>query len=662
MVNCIQDIIKSVRVLSAEQVEAAKSGHPGTPLGAAPEIVALYAECMKISPENPRFFNRDRFVLSSGHASAMLYSTLHVCGYDVEKSDLMSFRQADSRTPGHPEIGLTAGVDCSTGPLGQGIANAVGMALAEKILAAKYNRPDCKPIDHYTFALCGDGCMMEGIENEAASLAAIWGLDKLILIYDSNGITIEGKTDIAFTEDVAARHKALGWHVQRVDSAENVAAFIEAVNAAKAEKTRPSLIIVSSTIGYGAPNAGTSSVHGAPLGAEGIKHLKEVLGWTCEPFCVPESVHNFQKDMRSKGRDNELLWNEEMAKYKALYPELYEELLSCIDGTAAKKAAVSEELSSAQAEDMATRNLCGEMLGKVDKLIPNLLGGSADLATSNCTAVKGKEYYSVQNPSGTELHFGIREHAMAAICNGIALHGGFVPFCATFFVFSDYMKNAMRMSAIMKLPVIYILSHDSIGVGEDGPTHQPIEQLAALRSMPDMYAFRPSDGTETAAAFSFALKGIAPTAIITSRQKLVCHKLSSRDKALKGGYILSDSQKTPDVILMASGSEVGLCLEAQRLLKERDFAARVVSMPCMELFEEQSEEYRESVLPRSVRARVAVEAASSLSWGRYVGIDGAYVCLDNFGESAPAGTLFKKFGFTAQNVSECALGLIKDKN
>ncbi len=655
----LQDVIKSIRVLFAEQVEAAKSGHPGTPLGAAPIAATLFGECMKISPNNPQFPDRDLFVLSAGHASAMLYATLHVCGYDVPMSELKAFRQLDSLTSGHPEIELP-GVDCSTGALGQGIANAVGMALSEKILAAKFNQPDCKLVDHYTYAFCGDGCMMEGIENEAASLAAVWKLGKLIVIYDSNRITIEGNTDIAFTEDVGARHEALGWQVLKVGDMENVEAIKSAVEQAKAETQKPTLIIVSSTIGFGAPMAGTSTVHGTPLGTDGLQYLKEKLGWTCAPFETPDSVKEFSKAMQAKGLAHESAWQAELDKAKIKYPEVYQEYNAWMNGAALKEAATSEDLLNFTKGSAATRNLCGEVLNAVDKLIPNLTGGSADLAPSNCTTIKGKDYYSPTTPWGRAIHFGIREHAMGAICNGIALHGGLIPFCATFFIFSDYMKYAIRMAAMMKLPITYILSHDSIGVGEDGPTHQPIEQLASLRSIPGVYTFRPCDGVETASAFSYALEKGFPTAIVTSRQKMNVYPCSTVKKAKRGGYVFSESDKSvPDCILMASGSEVDLCMQAQVKLQEEGIAARVVSMPCMELFDEQDEAYKESVLPKSIRARVAVEAASSMCWGKYVGLDGGYICLDHFGESAPAALLFKKYGITVENVIKTAKAVIK---
>ncbi|MDE6442149.1 MAG: transketolase [Clostridia bacterium] len=653
-----KDIINSIRVLSADMVEEAGSGHPGTAIGAAPIIATLFQKFMKVSPENPAFFNRDRFVLSAGHTSAMLYSILHICGYDIKKSDLPTLRKEGGILPGHPEHGLTPGVDCSTGPLGQGIANAVGMALAEKVMASRYNQKDCTLVDHYTYAFCGDGCMMEGIENEAASLAGVWKLGKLIVFYDSNGITIEGTTDIAFTENVAKRHEALGWQTITVDSAEDTAAIEKAIKAAQAEKDKPSLIVVKSIIGYGTPKAGTSAIHGSPVGKEGIDKLKQNLGWTLPLFETPQSVKDFAKVKKLEGKNYEKLWKEQLETARKKYPEVYAEFLSCIDGS--YKNANLSPLYEYDGGDKATRNICGEVLNKLDGILPNLIGGSADLSPSNCTAVRNKTYYSPSTPEGGAIHFGIREHAMAAICNGIALHGGLVPFCATFFTFSDYMKHAMRMSAIMKLPVIYILSHDSIGVGEDGMTHQPIEQLAALRSMPNMYAFRPSDNTETAAAYEYALTASAPVAIVTSRQKCTAHGLSTREGALKGGYVLKDSGKNPQLILITSGSETGLCLNAQQELLKQGIQSRVVSMPCTNLFDEQGEEYKHSVLPDNIRARIAVEAASNISWGKYVGLDGDYVCMNTFGASAPYDALFKKFGFTVENITEKALKLLKN--
>ena len=656
----LQDVIKTIRVLSADEIEKANSGHPGTPLGVAPLVAELFTEELNICPKNPKFFNRDRFILSAGHASSMLYAVLHLCGFDVTKEDLANFRQLGSRTPGHPEINVTAGVDCSTGPLGAGISNAVGFAVAEKILAAKFNKPGLNLVDHYTYALCGDGCMMEGIENEAASLAGTWKLGKLILFYDSNRITIEGSTDIAFTEDVAKRHEALGWQVIKAGSVDDLASIRKAINEAKKETSKPSLIIVESHIGFGSPKVDSAASHGAPLGADAMKEFKKNMDWNLEPFEIPESVKDLAPFMINKGEKLENEWNKLNKEYKEKYPEEYKEFISWIEKKNVEAALNDPSLFNVNKEAKASRNYCGETLATLDKLIPNIAIGSADLGPSNCTVIKGKEFFSPENPTGTEFHFGVREHAMGGICNGMALHGGLVPMCATFFVFSDYMKYSIRMSAMMKLPVTYIFSHDSIAVGEDGPTHQPIEQLAALRSIPGIDVYRPSDALEVAVAFAHALKKDGPTAIITSRQKLIAHNMSTKEGAEKGGYVLSNGYKeVPDVILISSGSEVGTCVQAQEVLKNRGISARVVSMPCMEVFDRQDKEYKESVLPKSIRARVAVEAASSMPWGKYVGLDGAYVCKDTFGTSAPFAKLFDYYGFTAENIANVAENLIK---
>lgn len=655
MSSNLNDLISTIRVLSADQIEKANSGHPGTPLGVAPLVATLFTEELNINPKNPDFFNRDRFVLSAGHASSMLYSILHICGFDITIEDLKNFRQLGSKTPGHPEIHVTAGVDCSTGPLGQGIANAVGFAVAEKILAAKFNKEDVSVIDHYTYALCGDGCMMEGIENEAASIAGNWKLGKLILFYDSNNITIEGNTECTFTEDVAKRHEALGWQVIKVGSVDNIENIKAAIKDAKAETEKPSLIIVESHIGFGSPKVDSASSHGAPLGPDALKALKENLNWTLPPFEIPENVKSIAQDMKKKGQALEDAWKNSLEIYKAKYPQDYETLISWINGDNVKAASENDILFDVKTDSIATRNHCGDILAKIDTLVPNLVIGSADLGPSNCTAIKGKDFFSASNPTGTEIHYGVREHAMGAICNGIALHKGLLPMCATFFVFSDYMKYSIRMSAMMKLPVTYIFSHDSIGVGEDGPTHQPIEHLTALRSIPGIDVYRPCDGVETAVAFKHALSKQGPTAIITSRQKLLAHNLSTKEGALKGGYILSNgSKQIPDVILMASGSEVGPCVQAQELLSQKGISARVVSIPCMEVFDAQSKEYIESVLPKSVRARVAVEAGSNMPWGKYVGLDGDYVTIDQFGTSAPFTKLFDYYGFNAANIAATA--------
>ena len=639
--------VNAIRVLSAEAIEKAKSGHPGMPLGAAP---IGYAACtnMTFNPKDTAFDNRDRFVLSAGHASMLDYSLYYLFGFGLKKEDIMNFRQLGSRTAGHPEYRVCPGVETSTGPLGQGIANAVGMAIAENYLANKFNKEGFNVVDHYTYAVCGDGCMQEGIENEAASLAGALKLGKLIVFYDDNDITIEGDTNITFTEDVGKRHEAMGWQVIKVKDANDLAALNRAIKKAKAEKEKPSLIIVSSVIGYGSPLAGKASCHGSPLGAENLAALKKELDWNYEPFEVPEEVFKHCKKFGNKGRKAEREWKVMFAEYEKAYPELAKEYISW------KKREMPDlknidELWAFEKDD-ASRGYSATVLNKLAKYIPNLIGGSADLAPANKSNIKDRGSYSATDKSGSNMHFGIREHAMAAIVNGMYLHGGLIPYCATFAVFSDYMKNAMRMSAIMELPVVYILTHDSIGVGEDGPTHQPIEHLAGLRAMPDMKVYRPADGRETTAAWIAALTGNKPSCLFLSRQTLPMLEGTGKD-AFKGGYILADSdKKTPDVILIATGSEVSLAMKAKAELKNEGIDARVVSMPCMEDFEAQSEKYKNGVLPKSVRARVAIEAGSPLGWYKYVGLDGKVIGMETFGASAPAAKLFEKFGFTVENV------------
>lgn len=647
-----QNAINAARVLAVEAIQRANSGHPGLPLGAAPAAYTLFARHMTHCPKNPSFFNRDRFILSAGHGSALLYSLLHLFGYGVTKEDLMSFRSLGSKTPGHPEYSRTPGVETSTGPLGQGIANAVGFALAEDMLAARFNKDDCKLVDHYTYALCGDGCMEEGIEYEAASLAGTWGLHKLIVLYDCNRISIEGDTHIAFRDDVAHRHEAQGWQVLDVADGEDIDAIDAALTLAKSDKKRPSLIVIHSTIGFGSPKAGSADSHGAPLGEDNVKATKKALGYTAKPFEVPSDVAKHYAERIEALNKSEAEWNKTVKAYKAAYPDEYEQFLQFTRG----KVPGDEELSVLYGlfgkKADATRNTSGAVLNKLAEIMPNFVGGSADLAPSNKTYLKGLGDYGAEDRTGRNLHFGIREHAMAAICNGLTLHGGFNAFCGTFFVFSDYMKNAMRMSALMDLNVTYVLTHDSIGVGEDGPTHQPVEQLAGLRATPGLKVFRPADGKETAAAYISAVTGKGPTCIVCSRQNLTPFAASGED-ALYGGYIADDSEsELPDLILMASGSEVELALKAKAALGNPN--VRVVSMPCMELFEKQTQKYRDYVLPSKCRARVAIEAASSAPWGKYVGLDGGYVCLDTFGASAPAEKLFEIYGFTVENVVAAA--------
>ncbi len=648
--------VNAIRVLSAEAIQKAKSGHPGLPLGAAPIGYAAFTN-MTFNPKDTAFDNRDRFVLSAGHGSMLDYALYYLFGFGLTKEDIMNFRQLGSKTAGHPEYGVCPGVETSTGPLGQGIANAVGMAIAENFLAEKFNKEGFPIVDHYTYALCGDGCMQEGIENEAASLAGALKLGKLIVLYDDNDITIEGNTDITFTEDVGKRHEAMGWQVINVKDANDLGALNRAIKKAKAEKEKPSLIIIKSQIGFGSHLVGQASCHGAPLGDDGVATLKTNLGWTCDPFEVPEEVFKHCKKFANKGKKAQKAWKAMFKAYEEQYPELAKEYISW------KKKELpdlenNEDLWTFE-KDCASRDYSSIVLNKLSSLVPNLIGGSADLGPANKSVMKGAGDFLPNDKTGRNMHFGIREHAMSAIVNGMYLHGSLLPYCATFAVFSDYMKNAMRMSALMELPVIYILSHDSIGVGEDGPTHQPIEHLTGLRSMPNMKVYRPCDGRETTAAWIGALKGKEPSCIVVSRQTIPMLDGTGKN-AFKGGYILADSnKKTPDVILIATGSEVSLAVNAKAELAKQGVDARVVSMPCVEEFEKQSEKYKESVLPSAVRARVAVEAGATMCWYKYVGMDGKVVGIDTFGESAPAGKLFVKYGFTVENVVNAALDVVK---
>ncbi|MBO5713384.1 MAG: transketolase [Clostridia bacterium] len=647
--------VNAMRMLSVDAIQKANSGHPGITLGASPIAYTLWQNFLTFNSSDSKFFNRDRFILSAGHGSMLNYALLHLYGFKVSIDDIMNFRQLGSKTPGHPEYGVTDGVEISTGPLGQGIANAVGMAISETHLAAKYNRDGFKVVDHYTYALCGDGCMMEGIEYEAASLAGTLKLGKLIVLYDDNKITIEGDTSTSFTEDVKKRHISQGWQVLVVNDGNDVNAIKKAIKKAKAETEKPSLIICKTTIGYGSPTAGSESTHGAPLGEANISKLRENLGWNYEPFFVPSEVYKHTQTAIRRGKKAHRNWKKLLKEYAIKYPELYAEFTSVISG---KLPTIDDSDLYNFEKDDATRGLGHIVLNKISKQVPSLFGGSADLAPSTKAFLKGESYYSADNRVGKNIRFGIREHAMSAICNGMAAHGGILPFSSTFFVFSDYMKNAMRMSAIMNLNVAYILSHDSIGVGEDGPTHQPIEQLTALRSMPDMKVFRPCDGRETAAAYVAAYTQKGPTSIILSRQNLPSFEGTGKN-ALKGGYILADSvKKVPDVILIGCGSEIQYCMEAKKLLMAKGVDARVVSMPCQELFDAQSFRFKESVLPESVRARVCVEAGSTMPWYKYAGIDGKVIGVDEFGKSAPAKDLFGYYGFTGANVAETALELL----
>ncbi len=650
--------VNAIRILSAEGVQKANSGHPGMPMGAAPMAYALWAKQMKHNPSNPKWPDRDRFVLSSGHGSMLLYSLLHLFHYDLPMDELKRFRQFGSKTPGHPECTHTPGVETTTGPLGQGIANAVGMAIAETFLAEKFNREGFPVVDHHTYTILGDGCMMEGVSHECCSLAGTLKLNKLIALYDDNEICIEGGTDNVFREDVPARFRAYGWNVIDVPDA-NTYEPIEAALALAKVSDKPTLIVCHTAIGFGSPKAGQNSAHGEPLGAENLAATKKALGWPFEEaFKVPEEVYQLTDAVKAAGEKAEQDWLDLFAKYAEAYPELAREWEIWHSGKLPFDPMADEALWAFSGK-AATRNSCGEVLNRLAARVPNLIGGSADLAPSNKSYMKGKGDFSAENRAGANLHFGVREMGMAAITNGIYLHGGLRPYCATFFVFSDYMKNAIRMSAIMKLPVTYILSHDSIGVGEDGPTHQPVEQLAGLRAVPDLTVFRPADSREAAAGWVCAMTNDKPTLLVTTRQDLPLYDGSGAE-ALKGGYVISAGKKAvPDVILMASGSEVEPCVAAQAALAEKGVDARVVSMPAMDLFDAQSDEYKESVLPKAVRARVAIEAASPMSWYKYVGLDGTVIGMTTFGASAPYKELFPYFGLTAENVVEKALKLVK---
>jgi len=652
--------VNAIRVLSADAVQKANSGHPGLPLGAAAIGYELWANHMNHNPKNPSWENRDRFVLSGGHGSTLLYSLLHLFGYGLTLDDLKNFRQWGSKTPGHPEYGVTTGVEASTGPLGAGMAMAVGMAMAETHLAAKFNKEGYPVVDHYTYVLGGDGCMMEGINYEAFSLAGTLKLNKLIVLYDSNKISIEGNTDIAFTEDVPARFKAMGFKVLEVKDGNDISEIGKAIEEAKEDKESPSFIKINTKIGFGSPKEGSADVHGAPLGADNIIAMKKTLGWPSEePFFVPDEVYENYKAKAENLAKKEEEWSKLFKDYCEKFPEMKTLWDEYKDETKACKLLDDEDFWSYEEKADATRNLSGKVLNKLSAKLPTLFGGSADLAPSNKSYVNGAGDYSAENYAGRNVHFGVRELAMTGIGNGLVLHG-LKAYVSTFFVFSDYVKPMARLASLMEIPLTFILTHDSIGVGEDGPTHEPIEQLAEFRAMPNFNVFRPADATETIAAwYSAVTSKETPTALVLTRQNLPQLAGSSKE-ALKGGYVVADSSKeTPDAIIIASGSEVSLSIEAKEALAKEGIDVRVVSMPCMDIFEKQPLEYKEKVLPKSVRARVAVEALSEFGWGKYVGLDGKTVCLDRFGASAPADVLFKEFGFTVDNVVKAVKEVIK---
>ena len=658
--------VNTIRMLSVDSVENANSGHPGMPMGAATMAYVLWDRFLRHNPANPDWPDRDRFVLSAGHGSMLLYSLLHLAGYDLSLEDLRNFRQWDSKTPGHPESNVTAGVETTTGPLGQGFANGVGMAIAERYLGARFNRPDCEIVNHYIYGIVSDGDLMEGVSHEAASLAGHLKLGNIIYLYDDNHISIDGSTDLSFTEDRIERFEAYGWHVQKVEDGNDVEAIETAIRAAQEEDVRPSLVSVRTHIGYGSPHKqDTSSAHGEPLGAEEIKLTKENLNWPVDPaFFVPDEVQRHFRQGLEKGKALEQEWTDRFEAYEKSHPELALQWKQWMKGELPD--GWDKELPSfpTDAKGTATRGVSGTVLNAVAPILPNLIGGSADLAPSNKTFIKGEEVFQGGQFRGRNFHFGVREHGMGSIMNGMALHGGLIPYGGTFLVFADYMRPPIRLAAMMGLKVIYVLTHDSIGLGEDGPTHQPIEHLAALRAIPDLTVLRPCDANETVEAWRFVLEQKdGPVVLALTRQSVPVldrEVFASADGLRRGAYVLSpaDEDKDPDVILMGTGSEVHLAIEAARTLEEKGVSARVVSMPSWELFDRQPEAYQSRVLPAAVKARVAVEAGIIQGWHRYLGEKGEFVGLDHFGASAPYKTLYEKFGITTDRIVEKALKLL----
>ncbi len=655
-------LANAIRVLAMDAVQKANSGHPGAPMGMADIAEVLWRHHLRHNPKNPKWPDRDRFVLSNGHGSMLLYALLHLTGYDLTIEDLKQFRQLHSKTPGHPEFGYTPGVETTTGPLGQGITNAVGMAIAEKMLAAQFNRPGHEIVNHYTYVFLGDGCLMEGISHEACSLAGTLKLGKLICFYDDNGISIDGEVEGWFTDDTPKRFEAYGWQVIPNVNGHDPDEIEQAIQAAKADPERPTLICCKTIIGYGSPNkAGTHDCHGAPLGEEEVRLVREELGWEHPPFVIPDEIYAAW-DAREKGEQLEAEWKARFEAYRREYPELAAEFERRVlrgelpEGwTDAVDAWVKQLLEEKPA--WATRVASGKTIAVLAERVPELVGGSADLTPSNNTRWPGAVDFSAAHPEGRYIHYGVREFAMSAIMNGMALHGGVIPYGGTFLIFSDYARNGIRMSALMRRRVIYVLTHDSIGLGEDGPTHQPIEQVASLRLIPRLRLWRPADAVETAIAWREALRYTeGPTALALTRQGVPHLERTPEmvEAIARGGYVIADADGEPELILIATGSEVALALEAKKLLEGEGRRVRVVSMPCCEVFDAQDADYRERVLPSGVRKRVAVEAGASAYWYKYVGLDGAVVGIDRFGESAPAKQLFAEFGFTAENVARVA--------
>ena len=657
--------INSIRFLAVDAINKSNSGHPGLPMGAAPMGFVLWDKFMRYNPKNPQWFNRDRFVLSAGHGSMLQYALLYLMGYDsVSIEDIKQFRQWGAKTPGHPENFETPGVEVTTGSLGQGIANGVGLALAEAHLAAKYNKPDATIVDHYTYVILGDGCNMEGISGEAASIAGHWGLGKLIALYDDNHISIDGSTDVAFTEDVSKRFESYGWHVLHVkDGNTDLAAIAKAIEEAKAVTDKPTMIKVTTTIGYGSPNkANTAGVHGAALGADETAKTRESLGWSYGPFEIPDDVLKHTRKAVERGASYEAEWNQAFAQYKAKYATEAAEFERLLSGKLPDGWDKVLPTYTAEDKGLPTRKHSENCLNKLAAVLPELIGGSADLTHSNLTEIKTSGDFQKGHYENRNIHFGVREHAMGAICNGMALHNsGLIAYGATFLIFSDYMRAAIRLSALSEAGSIWVMTHDSIGQGEDGPTHQPIETIASLRAIPNLTVFRPCDGTETSGAYKVAIenaKANKPTLLAFTRQNVPNLNGSSIEGVSKGAYTIVDCAGTPDLILLGTGSEVSLCIAAAEKLTTEGKKVRVVSMPSWELFEAQTADYKESVLPKAVTKRLSVEAACSFGWHKYVGTEGDTVSIDTFGASAPGGTCMEKFGFTVDNVLAKAKALL----
>ncbi len=655
-----QQSINTIRFLAVDGVQKANSGHPGMPMGCAPIAYLLYRKLMKHNPANPKWLNRDRFVLSAGHGSMLLYSVLHLCGYNMPLEQLKQFRQWGSITPGHPEFGLTDGVETTTGPLGQGISNAVGMAIAQAHLAAKFNKDDIKILDHYIYGICSDGDLMEGVSHEASSLAGHLKLGKIIFFYDNNGITIDGSTSLSFSENVGQRFEAYGWHVQHVDDVNDLNVLENALKVAQDVKDKPSIIVTKTHIGYGSPNKqDSSSSHGSPLGEEEVKLSKQNLGWPEEPsFLIPDEVAKDFKEVAVNGKKYENEWNAVFKKYSEKYPDDAKLFISMMNGELGEVWKTKLPVFKDEGKKIATRTASGKVLNAITPFIPALIGGSADLAPSNDTYIKEFKNFSAENYGGRNFHFGIREHGMASIMNGMSAYGGIIPYGGTFLIFSDYLRPAIRLASLSKIKPIYVFTHDSIGLGEDGPTHQPIEHLSSLRAIPKLLVIRPADANETSQAWKVALehKG-SPVAIILTRQGLPVldqDKGPSAENLAKGAYVVKDCQGTPDLILIASGSEVGISMSAADKLQAEGIKARVVSFPCWELFDEQPQAYKDSVLPPNVTTRISIEAGVRLGWDRYTGTHGISISLDKFGASAPGGVLMEKYGFTTDNIVKTA--------